>query len=90
MKKTFAVIAALVVLMLSGCVDRGTVVDKGHRDAYTSFTYALVGHSFLPIPIRHPESWQLKVDDNGEVGWVSVDRKTYDDYDIGDYYAPSD
>lgn len=89
MKRLFAVAAVLCALLLSGCVDKGTVVDKKHTDAYTSYTYMMVGKTGMIMPIHNDESWSLLVEDNGEKGWVDVDQQTYDEYDVGEYY-PSD
>lgn len=82
-----ATLLVVALLCLLGCVNSGTVVDKQHLLAYTTTTFVMSGKVLVPITTYHPESWSIKVEDGGETGWVSVDETTYDEYEVGDYYA---
>lgn len=80
------IVAALVTLSLAGCggPDSGKIIDKDHDSAYT--TMICTGHPVHCTPQYHPEQWKLRVDNNGERGWVGVSKHEYDKYQVGQWY----
>lgn len=82
-----AMLAVLILSVLTGCVKKGVVVDKDYDPAYTTYMVQTIGKSTTMQPIFHGESWRLKLEDGDETGWVSVDETTYHEYEVGDYYG---
>lgn len=84
---------ACCCVAFTGCTsfDAGTVIDKEHRAAYTTHTFIKSGYAHIPVAHHHPESWQLKIQDDvdGETvtDWVTVSETEYESYEIGDYYS---
>lgn len=39
---------------------------------------------YLPMPIYHPEDWELNIRDGKRVGWVDVGPDEYNSISIGD------
>lgn len=67
-------------------IKEGQVIDKDYRSAYT--TMMSCGKSL--IPQYHPESYRIQIQKeiDGKIKsiWVTVDRDTYHNINIGDYY----
>ena len=65
----------------------GQVVDKRYQAAYTTMHYS----NTISIPQYHPESYQIKiqkeVNSKTKSIWISVDKDTYHNIKIGDYYG---
>lgn len=69
-------------------IHEGQVVDKSYHSAYTTMY-----HNFnsILIPQYHPESYQIKIQKEvkGKTKsiWISVDKDTYHNTKVGDYYG---
>lgn len=82
MPKRLAGILLLALLVLTGCGWQGTgvVVEKTHRDSYT--TVILVGK--VPVPDTVPESWGYVIrDTTGETHDVDVNYEYWSTHDVG-------
>lgn len=95
MKRVISVIAtAILVLAISACssIDSGKITSKHSSPGYTYIQQQCIvapkgGCSgFVPIIITVPPSWTFELEENKETGWVTVDNKTFDNYEVGDIY----
>ena len=88
MKKS-VVAAAAGVLVLTGCggPETGEVVDKDYSPAFTTTTSICspVGNVTVCTPQTHyyPESWDLRLKNGDDEGWVGVSEETYNRCEIG-------
>lgn len=68
-------------------VKEGKVVDKDYRSAYTT----MMRSGRVLVPQYHPESYQIKIQKEIEGKmksiWMNVDKDTYHNIKIGDYYG---
>ena len=66
----------------------GTVVKKGHDDAYVTSRCTTVNKTTNCVPVTHPERWKLQVKDaEGKKHWVTVPEITWASHHIGDEYT---
>lgn len=67
-------------------IKEGQVIDKKYHSAYT--TMMSCGKSL--IPQYHPESYRIQIQKeiDGKIKsvWVTVDKDTYHNINVGDYY----
>lgn len=64
-------------------VKEGIIIDKEHSPAYKTFVYS----GKVLVPVHHAEKWQLKIEKESKELWVNVDKKTYHNYQIGEFYS---
>lgn len=86
-RKVVAVtVAAGLAVSLAACgeVD-GTVVDKSHRDAYSTVVPVKVGKITTMQTQHHPECWKVKVEGEHS-GSDCIDKATWDSLHVGDHY----
>ncbi len=79
------------MLALAGCAPgHGTVYDKRHTAASTSYRTSCSGHGShrhcRRRPVHHSEKWQLCLRDGKKTGCKSVSAATYARYDVGQQY----
>lgn len=85
-------IAAVLVIAasLTGCstMKAGTVIDKSHDEARTTFTTICSGQPLIcrPQPIYDDEDWDLQIREGDQEGWVGVSEETFDRVEVGDYW----
>lgn len=69
-------------------IHEGQVIDKSYHSAYTTRYY---NSNSISIPQYHPESYQIKiqkeVNSKTKTVWINVDKDTYHNIKIGDYYG---
>lgn len=85
MKKVIFILVC--ILLFVGCqhkIDRGVVVEKLHSPSRTTYTYIKVGNVFCPMPITQPESWSIRVEDNGIREVFNIDSHEWETLHIGD------
>jgi uncharacterized protein YceK len=90
-----ALIVAAVVLTLAGCstITSGTITDKTDYPASTYTTFACVMSNkygcttWMPQFHYIPESFRFDLNKQKDAGWVYVDRGTFDQYSVGDWYG---
>ena len=58
--------------------DRGVIIDKSYSPAYTTTSMIMVGKTYIPQTIHHPESWDLKIKVNKDYDTISVSRSYYE------------
>ena len=67
-------------------VKEGQVVDKKYHSAYTTMMHS----GEVTIPQYHPESYRIQIQKeiNGKIKsvWVTIDKDTYHNINVGDYY----
>lgn len=86
----FLIIFLSVILVSCGRLTSGVVTDKRHKpeDVYITFMY--INDTMIPITNVDSESWSLEIEGEFEGNtireWVSVDKKDYNKYDIGDMF----
>lgn len=72
----------------------GTIINKYHREPYTTTSYVMSGKIMVPIINRYPESWnfELQKDVEGEKKTITIEvsQNTYNNYSIGDYFKESE
>ena len=86
----FIILFTAIVIMIKEEKDygvkEGQVINKDYRSACT--TMMSCGKSL--IPQYHPESYRIQIQKeiDGKIKsiWVTVDRDTYHNINIGDYY----
>lgn len=65
----------------------GQVIDKRYNSAYTT----MMTSGNITIPQYHPERYSIKIQKeiNGKIKsiWISVDKDTYHNINMGDYYG---
>lgn len=99
MKRSLAGVILLGALILAGCssISEGYITEKKHREGYYYTTTVCSGYKPMvctPIIQYMPESWWFDLVEqtdglNGkepETGWVYVGPRTFDEYEVGDYY----
>lgn len=68
-------------------VHEGQVIDKRYHSAYTT----MMRSGKVLVPQYHPESYRIKIQKEIEGKmksiWISVDKDTYHNIKIGDYYG---
>lgn len=85
-------VALLILFILTGCsnIKEGTIVDKYYRPPFVTTSFMYNGKIMIPLTTSHPASYQLKieleVDGEKQTNIIYVDSKTYEKYEIGDYY----
>jgi hypothetical protein len=85
---------SLAALALAGCGSApksGTVVDKRHHSASTSYRRSCSGHGHSrhcrQVPVHHAAKWELDLKaGNGKTGWRKVSESDYNRYQIGQQY----
>jgi hypothetical protein len=102
MKKAFATLVLLLVLVLSACgISKGYVYSKFYAPAYTQFTagYCLgsgssrrcVPASFTYYPAEYilylTSCGTLETSGQCQTGSIEVDEYTYDHTQVGQYYG---
>jgi hypothetical protein len=88
----------VAALLLAGCSDppeSGVVIRKEHHAAYS--WVQMVCYAYDPktsvctlwMPHTHhvPERWSLCLRAGDEEGCRDVDQRTYDEFQVGEYYA---
>ena len=89
------IILVMIISIICGCqapVTTGTVVDKQHRNAYTSSNMqAIDQYNVITVEEYHPESWHIVIegyDENNEYHQTtySVSEEEYNSINIGDTY----
>ena len=84
----FAIIFIEIKQEVEYGVHEGIVIDKEYRSAYTTMYY---GYNSILIPQYHPTQYQIKIQKEIECKvksiWISVDKDTYHNIKIGDYYG---
>lgn len=85
-KAVAATVVAGLAVSLAACgeVD-GTVVEKDHRDAYTTTYPVKVGKITTFQTKHHPECWKVKVEGEHN-GSDCIDKATWDALQVGDHY----
>ena len=67
-------------------IKEGQVIDKDYRSAYTT----MIPCGKIIVPQHHPESYRIQIQKeiNGKLKsvWVTIDKDTYHNINIGDYY----
>ena len=99
-KVSIVIILVMAIFILSGCkkaITSGEVVEKTHRDAYSTVRMQTVhmykGSSMqIPITEHHPESWYIKIGGYNEkeeyvYATYSVSKEIYDSIKIGDQFT---
>lgn len=87
-----SVLVLIGLIILTGCsnIKEGTIVDKYYRPPFVTTSFMYNGKIMIPLTVSHPASYQLKieleVDGEKKSRIIYVDSKTYEKYDIGDYY----
>jgi hypothetical protein len=84
-------LAALAVAGCGSAPRSGTVVDKRHHAASTSYRRSCSGHGHSrhcrQVPVHHAAQWELDLkSSSGKTGWRSVSQSDYDRYQIGQQY----
>lgn len=85
MKKVIFILVC--ILLFVGCqhkIDRGVVVEKLYSPSRTTYTFIKVGNVFSPMPIIQPESWSIRVEDNGIREVFNIDNHEWETLHIGD------
>lgn len=88
----------LVALLLAGCSDppeSGVVTSKEYHAAYTwvqmmcSAFDPKTGVCTVWMPITHyvPERWALCLRAGDDEGCRDVEKRTWDEFQVGEYYA---
>jgi hypothetical protein len=85
---------SLAVLALAGCNNAphsGTVIDKRHHSASTSYRRSCSGHGHSrhcrQVPVHHAAKWELDLKaSNGNTGWRKVSQSEYNRYQVGQQY----
>lgn len=99
MRKKYFILFILLIIstfILTGCtnIKDGIIIDKNYRDSYITTSFIYNGGKMFPITTYHPAIYQFKIQKeiNGksESSWVSVNSKTYENYEVGDYYNKGD
>lgn len=85
-KVVAATVVAGLAVSLAACgeVD-GTVVEKTHRDAYTTIVPVKVGKVTTMQTRHHKECWRVKVEGEHN-GSPCIDKATWDSLHVGDHY----
>lgn len=90
MKKPTLTLLALLALTLTGCegnkIDKGVVVNKSMTPTYTSF----ISNGEFMIPIVHPASYRVSVEDKGVVETFYVNEDKYSTLRVGDSISFTD
>ncbi len=97
--RAFVLFLALWCPLVSGCgghsFRHGTIIEKGHAEAWTEMMTSAIVVSVDPIivipittPILHPELWQVKVRGKDSAGvareeWFEVSQERWNTYEIG-------
>lgn len=69
----------MICLMLCGCsvtLTNCKVVDKAHRNAYSTVVPICNGRTVILIPQYHPERWYVTIegeDEDGDIRHITVD-----------------
>ena len=67
-------------------IKEGQVIDKDYRSAYTT----MIPSGKIIVPQYHPESYRIQIQKeiNGKIKsvWVTIDKDTYHNINVGDYY----
>lgn len=97
MKYIKIILISLVIIfslfILTGCtpnIKEGVIIDKYYRSKYITTTTIYNGKFITPMVISHPESYQFKIeleiDEEIKNNIITVDKETYEKYELGDYY----
>lgn len=96
MRKIWAVLTAVLVLLLVACsgITSGRVTGKHYEEAYYYTTQICSGYNaqgtcsmWVPIINYMDERWVLDLENTqGDTGSVSVDEETYQVTEIGSVY----
>lgn len=87
--------AALVIVSLTACApEAGTVTKKDYDSEYSYWLPGTTTCSGQPARctttpgyyVYVPESYQLRITNGDDSGWISVDSRMYDNTRVGDYY----
>ena len=93
MKRVHIAAIAIAAVALTGCssISSGTITDKQYEKARTYTTLQYCGKAcFIPIVHHDDPDWRFDISDGDDEGYVYVSNKTYDEYEVGDYYENSD
>lgn len=77
------VLLLIPVLACLSCTTSGTVTSKGYDAAYSG-VHIIGGCPCYPYTV--PECWRLDLVDGEAGGSVCVDKSTWDQVQIGQYY----
>lgn len=89
------IILVMIISIICGCqapVTTGTIVDKQHRNAYTSsHMEAIDQYNVRMVEDYHPEAWYIIIegyDENNEYHQTTyhVSKEEYNSINIGDMY----
>jgi hypothetical protein len=91
MRARIVAVVAAGVLAVVGCApESGEVVGRDYSPAWMSTTTQCTTSGRVqvcsPQVIHYPESWNLRLDDGQDTGWVSVTDDEYDRCHVGDHY----
>jgi uncharacterized protein YceK len=93
--KRFLLLIIVAIFMLSGCssIGSGLITQKTNYPAHYNpvlycAAYGVKGTCSVWITRQDyiPESWKFDIKDQKNTGWVYVNKQTYNDYEVGDYY----
>jgi hypothetical protein len=88
MRKIFAASALLAVLALTGCaeVDSGTIKDKVRESGRTEMECKGTGTKKKCKWEVNPDKCTFQLDNGKDRGWLEVDCREYDFYNVGEHY----
>lgn len=84
----------VLVLALAACSapESGTITEKDHRDAFTTYTTQCSVYisgtcrSYTTVPVRHAESWRIRLCEGDDCGWRQVPESEWETIEVGDHW----
>lgn len=87
---------AVLALLMVGCsaIDAGRVTKKTYSPPSSYTTMQCAGYNaqgfcsvYIPVVNYVPEQYTLSLEAGEETGWAYVDRYTFENTQIGDWYG---
>ena len=81
------VVSIVAMVAISECgPPSGEVTAKDFSPAHYLTQMSYAGNTPIITQVYIPPAWRLRLDDGTDEGWREVDRSTYENVHIGDYY----